>query len=347
MNTNMSVQGRPLCFGDSKGDRLPYERCRSCRHHHDCLISGLVAEIDASIEADLAGSDSGGKAIAALDDIAIADAVSASTPAPRMLLANAHGAKRQPITDYVFDGVRNRADFMLMSDEELEAAHTSICKRTYSRSASPATYTAIRGDYCAASVVMNERGLRPPRFRSACKGAAWARGVIWTDELKAMSNDMKVIDLHWLHCAGVRSQVNDYEFRDLFAAVDFDTDLAARFVATNWKTESRVGRILVLADVEQWQVKKLASVSVDARWKNVLNEALVVEQRLKSAACRRARLAPEIQDYTRLWIAEAICGNGGQRLIGMVHGWQKGARPLAPSTLSSKLKTMRRWTKAS
>jgi hypothetical protein len=161
-----------------------------------------------------------------------------------------------------------------------------------------------------------------------------------------MSNDMKVIDLHWLHCAGVRSEVKDYEFRNLFATDNFDFDLASRFVATNWKTESRVAKILVLADVEQWQVKKLASPAVDAQWKRVVDEALTVEQRLKSAACRRPRLAPEIHDYALLWIAEAICGNAGQRLVGLVHGWQKGARPLAPSTLSSKLKTMRRWTKA-
>lgn len=351
MNTEMSVQGRPLCFGDSKGDHLPYEKCRNCSHHDNCLISGLVAEIDSSIDVDLASSDHGIKSIAVPDDDGVTDGASAPTPAPapapRTLLANAHGAKRQSIADYVFDGVGSRADFVLMTDDELKAAHTSICERTYSRSASPVSYMAVRGDYCASSLVMNERGLRPTRFRSACQGAAWTRGMVWNDDLKTMSKDMSVIDLHCLHSSGVRSQVNDYEFLNLLATENFDFDLAAGFVATKWKTESRVGKLLVLSDVEQWQVKKLASSSIQASWKRVINEAPAVEQRLKSAARRRPHLASEIQDYTRLWIADAICEDGNQRLIGIVHGWQKGARPLAPSTLSAKLKTMRRWTKAS
>jgi hypothetical protein len=40
--------------------------------------------------------------------------------------------------------------------------------------------------------------------------------MTWTEEMKAMSNDMKIIELHWLHRVGVRSLVKDYEFRELF-----------------------------------------------------------------------------------------------------------------------------------
>lgn len=269
------------------------------------------------------------------------------TAAPVTLRPTAPGGTSASSAHYAFDGTGDHSAFSLMSDQELEAAHTEICERTYSRSASPVSYMTVRGDYCAASIVMNERGLRPPRFREACQGAAWSRAVVWTEDLKAMSSDMKVIDLHWLHRAGIRSSVDDYEFSDLLARDDFDFDLAAGFVATRWKTEARVGKILALADAEQWQLKKLSSAAINALWKNVLSEARVIEQRLKSAAWRRPHLLPDIQDHKRLWIADTICGGKNQNLIGLVHGWQKGALPLAASTLSSKLKTMRRRTKAS
>jgi hypothetical protein len=185
---------------------------------------------------------------------------------------------------------------------------------------------AVRAGYCAASIVMNERGLRPTRFRSACQGAPWSPKLVWTDEQKTMSKDMTIIDLHWLHCAGVRSAVRDYEFGDLLAQDNFDFCLASGFVATNWKTESRVNKILLLSDFEQWQVRKLASSSVNAIWKKVFVDALAIEQRLKTVARRKPRLAPEIDDHTSLWVADTICSDGNQRLIGIVHGWLKGAQ---------------------
>lgn len=55
MTAATSVKDLPLCFGDRKDENQPYEKCRDCLHYHDCLISGLVAEIDDSIDVDMAG----------------------------------------------------------------------------------------------------------------------------------------------------------------------------------------------------------------------------------------------------------------------------------------------------
>lgn len=312
----------------------------------DGIDSPSASELNDTIIPDNADTKSessvgiGATASNAHDDIVEApptSSVADAAPVPATV------TKASP-ANYEFVGLELRKMYTGLSNEELEAEHTRLCEQTWPRHTKPVCYSQIRDSYCAASIVMNERGLRPPRFRAACKGEKWQRGMTWTDEMKAMSNDMKIIELDWLHGAGVCSPVRDYEFSELLKSKEFDFDLATRFVITKWKAETRAMRILVLADVEQWQLSKLASAEVNKRWSRVIDDAIAVERRLKSAAYRRPQLAHEVDDFKRLWIADQMCGGVDQRLIGMVHGWQKGKPPLAASTLSGKLKSMRRWT---
>lgn len=347
MKIETSTQDHPHCFGLRDSNHRPTQSCHSCSHDHDCMLTTALAEIDPSVEIDWGDVESANTAMTGKHDDGAAKVVFALTPTKAKSLTKESPAK-PPVTEvYSFNGIENRADFLAMSDEQLENAHTRICERTYSRSKSPESYWGVRAEFCAASIVLNERGLRPPRFRSACHSVAWKPSMTWSEEMKTMSKDMMIIDLHHLHCFGIRSTVDDYEFKNLLTNDIFDFELAARFVSAKWKKQARVDKLLTLSDVEQWQCRKLASASFEKRWKDVVNQSAAVEQRLKSAAYRNPRLNPEIQDYTRLWIADTICADGNQRLIGLFHGWQRGAKPLAQSTLSSKLKTMRRWTKPS
>jgi hypothetical protein len=248
-----------------------------------------------------------------------------------------------PLAGYVFPTLKMAESYASVSNQELDAAHTKLCEKTFSRGAQ-LPYPAVREQYCSLSIAMNERGLRPPRLRQACQGKSWKPGEEWTDEMKAMSNDMKIIELHWLHRSGLRSLVKDYQFRELFQSNVFDFELATEFVFAKWKAETRATRILHLSDVQQWQVSKLASAEVNKKWVRILDEASDVELHLKNAACRKPLLSNEVDDFTRLWIADAVCAGAPQRLIGIVHGWLKGEAPLAAGTLSAKLKRMRHWT---
>lgn len=220
-------------------------------------------------------------------------------------------------------------------------------------------YTAIRPYVCAINLVMNERGLKPPRFRESRKVPPKFRppssivrvpGVpnpsLLTPEEALLSSDRKMIDLHWLYAQGKRDKVKDRNYRDLFDQPEFDFELAAEFLAKDWKTETRANSIFRFAEIEEWQLASLVSQSVQKQWRKIDDQALKVDRILRNHALIRPQLAADVKDFKYLWVANEITGGAPQSLVARVFGWQKGEAPLSASTISAKLKRMKRWTVA-
>ena len=89
----------------------------------------------------------------------------------------------------------------------------------------------------------------------------------------------------------------------------------------------------------------LRSKEVDDAWRNASTAMnTTIDRRLREQAVKEPVLKPHIEDLKHLWVADKIAGNMGQKVIGEVHGWLSGATPLAASTLSQKLRRMRRRT---
>jgi hypothetical protein len=243
------------------------------------------------------------------------------------------------------------------TDKQLEAILDALVNKPARSDGSVLPYVTIRAHACAINLVMNERGLRPPRFRESRKvpykpkpvsSAPRIPGVpnpsLLTPEQESLSSDRKMIDLHWLHAQGKRDKIKDLKFRDVFDRQEFDFDLASEFLAKDWRTEPRATSILQLTVVEQWQLASLVSNSIQAQWKKINERSLAVDRILRNHAFVRPQLASDIRDFKLLWIANEITGGGPLSLIATVLGWQKGEPPLSTSTISAKLKRMKTWS---
>jgi hypothetical protein len=243
------------------------------------------------------------------------------------------------------------------NDKQLNHILDGLVNRPSGSLGSPLNYMTIRAYVCAINTVMNERGLRPPRFResrrvpykpkptSSTPRTPGKPSPSWlTPEQELLSSDRKMIDLHWLHVRGKREKIKDLAFRDLFDRPKFDFELASDFLAKDWKTEARATSILQLTEIEQWQLASIVSNSIQKQWKRIEEQSLKVDRILRNHAFVRPQLAADVKDFKLLWITNEIAGGAPLSLIAKVFGWQKGEPPLSTSTISAKLKRMKRWT---
>ena len=151
-----------------------------------------------------------------------------------------------------------------------------------------------------------------------------------------------IIDLHWLHSRGYRRQLHDIRFRDFLTGDDFNVEMAEQFATESWSSDVRVNKIMLLSDVEQWQMGVLRSKVVWNTLDALNKDSLVVNRKLRSAAERTSKLLfDQVDDFTQLWIADQMCSGKHHELISRVHGWMRGNTPLTKATMSAKLKRMR------
>lgn len=200
-------------------------------------------------------------------------------------------------------------------------------------------YRDVREDYCAINRVMNERKLSGPGWRPYL--APPHKSKKYTEAQKLLANDRRMFDIEWLHRLGYPNELDDPAFADLLCADELDYDLAASFVTMKWTGTQRVN-ILSLSPAEQRPLGMFLSDEVRKLIKETREKSRKIRMLLKNRMIREKKLLPFIDDYVRLWIATQLCSGELQSSIGQMYGWQKGERPPAPSTLSSKLKILNR-----
>lgn len=206
-------------------------------------------------------------------------------------------------------------------------------------------YHQVREDYCAISLAMNARGEVPPKFRFM--RPLPRRSSTATPDDTLMMRDRQVIDMHWLHCMGKRDALPDKNFANLFASDGFDFDLAAVLAAKPWTAEAKAEKVLNLIPHEQLQLAGLRTKAVADAWRYAENSvATTIDRRLREQAISTPSLRPHIEDFKQLWLADKMKRDDGLAAIAEMYAWISGKPRLATSTLSEKLRRMRRRTAA-
>lgn len=206
-------------------------------------------------------------------------------------------------------------------------------------------YHQIREEYCTLSLAMNEHGETPPKFRHMRPLPRRTVKASFDDTL--MMRDRQVIDMHWLHCRGKRDVLPDRTFAEMFVDDQFDIDLAAVLAEKPWTAEIKTGKILNLIPYEELQMAILHTKGVADAWRNAENSMKgCVDRRLREQLVSTPSLKPHVEDFKRLWLADKMVGKDGLAAIAQMHAWLSGKTPLATTTLSEKLRRMRRRTAA-
>lgn len=362
IESDVSIEYEDSYFYEKQNDGSLILRCRPLPKRRDVELERLMALLDEECPSAGSNSSSEHKYAISLSEKSFDLEKNLVTKSGDNLKESSHVeplidspkassvtvAKTTKISDialvnYSFVGFDLRSAYASMSNKDLEAELTKLCDHTYNHSSPQLSYFEVRDRYCAINMLMNERRLLPPRFRSKCMGKKFVPGMEWSKESKYQSNDRKIIDLHWLHSNGITDKLDDIEFRDLLSVEKFDFLKASGFVQKNWKSETRVQKILVLANHAQLQLAILSSTEVNDRWDDLRSKSKAILRTLRNAASSKPRLTSAVvEDFKLLWLAESLCDGHGLGMTAIIHGWLKGESPLATSTLSTKLKRLHR-----
>ena len=250
------------------------------------------------------------------------------------------------LNDYNFPLIEGAQEhFDALKDTELVSALEKVMKRCDS-DGKLVCYMDLRDDICTISVVMNQRGVQPPAFRPKRSLPNPTLRSEFSVADTIMMIDRQIIDLHWLHCCGKRDLLDDNRaFAELFAGDELDFDLAEQFAKKSWAGRVKTTKVLGLIQYEQWQMAFFRSRDVEHAWRNARTSMQqTIGKRLREQAVREPRLASHIEEMKLLWLADKMAIHLGQKIVGQVYSWLTGTPKLAPSTLSVKLRRMRRRT---
>ena len=170
-----------------------------------------------------------------------------------------------------------------MSAESIEAKIRSLATRSGNQLEAD-DYMTNRNTACALSIALNKKLRYPPYIRNLWKFRSENSGKLNADE-SIMSNDMKVIDLHWLSC---NSQLSKFDTVDEDNAWVFDFSYASNFAAEHKKSETKATE-LGLAYTHMLSLRTLKSKSVFNRHPTIKKQlqrapSLIKEELLKTSS---------------------------------------------------------------
>lgn len=304
-------------------------------------VAGQDLALDKMLDDLLLGlSDDDGSVVAAREalDVAASSAKVVGSAAPVVTHLQPDPAKLL-VDDYYFPDVSlTKAEFMSLSSADQTRALKTLLS-------TGKTYHQIRDEYCAISLSMSELGEAPPKFRPM--RPLPRRTAMATPDDTLMMRDRQVIDMHWLHSREKRDELPDRTFARLFVQDAFDFDMAAELAGKAWTNEIKADKILNLIPYEQYQLACLRTKAVADAWHNAERSMkTTIDRRLREQLVSEPSLRHHIEDLKLLWLADKVMDGEGLSAIAQMHSWLSGKAPLSISTLSSKLKRMRRRTAA-
>lgn len=156
-------------------------------------------------------------------------------------------------------------------------------------------YMTKRNTACAISIALNSKLRYPPYIRSSWNYKKGTHGKLDGNE-SIMSNDLKVIDLHWLNCNKLLPQCNTV------ASDQFDFPAASKFVAEKWKSGTKADT-LGIPYTHMLSLKILKSKQVYDRHLNIFKQIKVVPSLIKEAllqaSCRIRSTEKELIDIAK------------------------------------------------
>lgn len=202
-------------------------------------------------------------------------------------------------------------------------------------------YFEVRGELCAISILLNERGDYAPRMRSMRVPISRknSRTTYPADE-HALSNDRQVIDLHWLY----RQQVSVIDTPGYEGMLNpewaFDWLRASNFVNRVGATEKKAN-LLGLTEYAQLQLAAIQSKAVSDRW-GTIREGLRKQQEviLTSANAPSSRLSAEvIRRLPDIYLAAGVA-RGSPGLAAEAYRWIAGGE-ISVKVMSRRLQWLR------
>jgi hypothetical protein len=167
-------------------------------------------------------------------------------------------------------------------------------------------YSSIRARFCALSIALNERRVFPPGFRATRRLKAAPKVAVRAPHESLLSNDLQVIDIHWLWCTSQLWPVKS-EWKRAAKDERFDFDLASSLARESWRPVAKVEELGITPQCQRY-LTVLHDKSAKEWIRHVLRgreavgaklEALSRARKLKLTS-DRAKLAPDAYVALRL-----------------------------------------------
>ncbi len=256
-----------------------------------------------------------------------------------------------------FNALLRQAEKM-SGDELIEALRKLKYNESKEAGTKPEYADKIRDAVCAISCVLNNRQYIAPRFREMRRPPPSPPGAKPIEEdMSNLSNDRQVIDLHWLHCQGIKPSTENSGYNKLFTTTEFDFRLASELVARTGSVYTIKTSILSLTNFDIWQLSTIQPKEMNDRFNEIMNgrkdpSGKVTRQgqadvrlTLRNAAVNQQQLTPEvIDDFVALWICQKMVGDSPsviRKLFAFATGKKRDR-----STISRKLKNLNEWIKS-
>ena len=157
-------------------------------------------------------------------------------------------------------------------------------------------YIRHRARAAAISIALNLQERIPPALRPFWNVPAGTLPKDFTEEDTLMYNDIRLIDLHWLHCTG---RVDSFRFNTTLLVDSFDFAFAASFVAERKKRDTKAEE-LGLAILETLPLRTLKSKKARERDRNIQVQlkkvASCVRETMLRPTCRLEASEAEMKD---------------------------------------------------
>lgn len=209
----------------------------------------------------------------------------------------------------------------------------------------PSSYEDHRESFCALNLELNRREVTfAPRFRGAPRPTYGAP----TPAERLLGLDRQIIDLHWLHSRGVKRRIATDIYEDLLLEEEFNFDMAQDFAAEAWTGDHKAA-LLSLPTQLQWQLDTLQPSNFADRFRRLRNgERSGDRMRAKGLPQIRAELENSIinlpqcrgsiDEWATLWLCYQMIGDKAPAALVSLYSVATGTTPMAPSSISRKLK---------
>lgn len=170
-----------------------------------------------------------------------------------------------------------------------------------------------RSLYNAVASELNRRGTVAPCFRPRLRPKS-PNQKFRTKLDNLHSNDLQVLDLHWLFSRGFDPWRCGETCRPIFEAKDgSDFDLKAQlFAAHDWKMKEKCSG-LGLSPKEEWMLCVIRNRNIRDEFRSLSRTAMRFRRQMEADLYSRPHQRSNLPEWPKLWLARQIAG----RMLGM------------------------------
>lgn len=217
--------------------------------------------------------------------------------------------------------------YIAMSAELLEKNLRQLSVNGSGVAHDPNHYFMNRIDACAISVVLNMKRRFPPFTRSFWKVVSKADAKKWNAYESMMFNDMRVIDLHWLHS---NQQLNPLgQWAEMFTP-SFDFAWASQYAAELKKSDTKATEF-GLPYTHMLSLMTLKSKQVFERHRTIGNylkrAPSLIKEEMLNPSCRLKSSEKELLDIS----TALLLSNGNLAVAGQIYTQISGSTITEPT----------------